>query len=205
MKWPWQDSFLHYDHNVQREKLIASIQAEPKASPEAKVVDLPKAIAINENPLKMVENSQSGRQAQPKENRMANEFVTILEKIGKDFELGLAEAVKYLPAASVLASCIFPAAVAPLATASTVANLLQTAVAEAEQKLAAAGVQTGTGPQKLATVLTIVTSAVTELLAQPAIAEPLQKSGITVNSAYITNLVNAVVSFLNVQGVVTVA
>lgn len=137
------------------------------------------------------------------ESTMANEFVTILQKIGSIFEKGLSEAVKYLPLASTLAGFLFPPAVAPLAAATTVADLLQNAVAEVEQKLAAQGNQTGTGAQKLATVLTIVTSSVTGLLADPTVAAELKKAGITVNTAYITNLVNAVVSFLNVQGVVT--
>lgn len=137
------------------------------------------------------------------ESTMANEFVTILQKIGSIFEKGLSEAVKYLPLASTLAGFLFPPAVAPLAAATTVADLLQNAVAEVEQKLAAQGNQNGTGAQKLATVLTIVTSSVTGLLADPTVAAELKKAGITVNTAYITNLVNAVVSFLNVQGVVT--
>lgn len=136
---------------------------------------------------------------------MANEFVTVLEKIGSIFEKGLAEAVKYLPLASTIAGFIFPPSVAPLAAANTVADLLQNAIAEAEQKLAAQGNQTGSGATKLATVLTIVTSSVTGLLSDATVSAELKKAGITVNTAYITNLVNAVVSFLNVQGVVATA
>lgn len=140
--------------------------------------------------------------AKAEETAMANGFVTVLEKIGSIFGKGLEEAVKFLPLASTLAGFLFPPAVAPLTAATTVADLLQNAVAEAEQKLAAQGNQTGSGPQKLATVMTIVTSSVTGLLSDPTVSSELKKAGIAVNTAYITNLVNAVVSFLNVQGVV---
>ena len=59
-----------------------------------------------------------------------------------------------------------------------------------EQKFAASGAQSGTGPQKLAEVLTLAESAVTSLLAS---------AGITAGTNYITSLVNAVVAILNVQ------
>lgn len=140
---------------------------------------------------------------------MANEFISILDKIALDAEkvgeVLLTDAVKYLPFATTLAGFIFPAAVVPLQGATAVADLLQTAVAEAEQKLAAAGLKGDVGPQKLATVLSIVTSAVTSLLGESTISAALAKVGIVVNTTYITNLVNAVVSFLNVQGVVSAA
>lgn len=136
------------------------------------------------------------------ESVMSNKFVTILEKIGSVFEKGLEEAVKFLPLATTLAGFLFPPAVAVLGPATTVADLLQKAVAEAEQKLAAQNNQTGSGATKLATVLTIVTSSVTGLLGDATVSAELKKAGITVDTTYITNLVNAVVSFLNVQGVV---
>jgi hypothetical protein len=144
--------------------------------------------------------------AQAVEIPMANEFISILDKIGQDAKkvgnVVLADAVKYLPFATTLAGFLFPAAVAPLEGATAVADLLQNSVAEAEQKLAAASLTGDVGPQKLATVLQIVTGAVTGLLSTGTIATDLKAAGITVNTAYITNLVNAVVSFLNVQGVV---
>jgi hypothetical protein len=126
--------------------------------------------------------------------------MSLLEAVGKDFEKGLTDAVKYLPEASALVALIFPPAAAPLAAATTVAGLLQNAVVMAEQKYAAAGVQTGTGTQKAAEVLQLGENAVTELLAEPAIASVLSKAGITVDSTYVGNLVNAVVGILNVQG-----
>lgn len=138
---------------------------------------------------------------------MANEVISILEKIAHDAvsisEYLLTDAVKYLPLAETLASFIFPPAVAPLAEANAAADLLQKAVAAAEIQLASAGVKGDVGPQKLATVLTIVTGAVTTLLSTSAITAGLARAGITVSTTYITSLVNAVVSFLNVQGVVS--
>lgn len=169
----------HYDHPAEREKFLNSI---PK-------------IATPEQP------------ATPVENPMANEFVSILETIGKDAEkVGeylLADAVKYLPFAATLAGFIFPPAVAPLDAANAVADLLQNSVASAEILLAKASLTGDVGPQKLATVLQIVTGAVTTLLATPTITADLKAVGITVNTTYITGLVNAVVAFLNLQGVVT--
>jgi ABC-type transport system substrate-binding protein len=138
---------------------------------------------------------------------MANVFVSILHKIGHDAvavsDYLLTDAVKYLPLAETLAGFIFPPAVAPLAEANAAADLLQKAVAAAEIQLASAGLKGDVGPQKLATVLSIVTGAVTTLLGTPAIANDLSKAGIKVNTPYITSLVNAVVSFLSVQGVVS--
>jgi hypothetical protein len=126
-------------------------------------------------------------------------FLSLLSAIGKFFEKGLTFIVQYLPGAATLASLIFPPAAAPLAEAVSVATLLQNAVAMAEQKYAAAGVQSGTGAQKLAEVLEVSSAAVTTLLAQPAVAKALNDAGIVVDSSYITSLVNAVVAILNVQ------
>lgn len=116
-------------------------------------------------------------------------FISVLEAIGKAFEKGLAWAVKYAIPVDKLVALLFPAA-APAATGIAVSvDLLQSAVLTVEQKYAASGVQNGTGPQKLAEVLTLASSAVTTLLAQ---------EGITADSAYITKLVNAIVAVLNV-------
>jgi hypothetical protein len=122
----------------------------------------------------------------------------VLAKIAEDFELGLEEVVKYLPEADEIAGMIFPPAVAPLAAATSVADLLQNAIALAEQKYAAAGVSAGTGTQKAATVLTVSESAVTTLLADPTVQSELSAAGITVSSTYINGLITAIVSILNV-------
>ena len=131
---------------------------------------------------------------------MINKFISILEAIGKDFEKGLVFAVKYLPPVARLAGLIFPAAIAPMTEAISVADLLQNAVASVEQKYAAAGVQNGTGAQKSAEVLTLASSAVTSLLSAPDVEKGLAAAGITVDATYISNLVNGVVAILNLQG-----
>jgi len=59
-----------------------------------------------------------------------------------------------------------------------------------EQKYAAAGVQNGTGAQKLAEVV---------LLAGPAVTQLLTQADIPASTAYIQSLVSAVVAILNVQ------
>jgi uncharacterized membrane protein len=140
---------------------------------------------------------------------MPNNFISVLDKIKQDAiaagEFVLNDAVKYLPLAESAASLLFPPAVAPLEGANAVADLLQKAVAAAEIQLASAGLKGDVGPQKLEMVLNIVSSAVTSLLGAPAVQQNLGKQGITVNTTYITSLVNAVVSFLNTQGVVSTA
>jgi hypothetical protein len=169
---------------------------------KATVVEMAAVVAAAPAEISEVSNTAKAEES----ITMASEFVSILDKIEQDAlkvgEVVLADAVKYLPFATTLAGFIFPAAVVPLQGANAVVDLLQNAVADAEQKLAAAGLKGDVGPQKLANVLTIVTGAVTGLLAEPTISAALAKAGITVNTGYITNLVNAVVSFLNVQGVV---
>lgn len=121
---------------------------------------------------------------------MANEFVTIMEKIGADVKIVWDDVVKYLPTAASLAAIIFPPSAAADAAVVSSVDLIQQAVATVEQKFAAQGAPTGTGSQKLAQVLTIVTPSVTQLLAQLKI---------TASTTYITNIVNAVVAILNVQ------
>lgn len=127
-------------------------------------------------------------------------FISVLTAVGKDFEKGLTVAVKYLPEATGLASIIFPQAAAGLATATVTATLIQNAIVATEQKYAAQGQQSGTGASKASDVLTLVNGAVTQLLSESTIASELSKAGITVNTSYVTNLINAVVGVLNVQG-----
>jgi hypothetical protein len=122
---------------------------------------------------------------------MASKFVSVMETIGNDVKLAWSDVVKYLPAAAKLAELIFPAQTALIGTAINSVDLIQQAVATVEQKFAAAGNPTGTGAQKLAQVLSIVSPTVTELLTSEKIP---------VDSAYITDIVNAVVAILNVQG-----
>lgn len=117
-------------------------------------------------------------------------FTSLLESIGKGFAKGLAWAVTYALPVEKLVATLFPAA-APVATGLADATaLIQNAVLEIEQKYTAAGVQSGTGPQKLAEVMT---------LAGPIVTQLLTAAGVEATSAYIQNLVSAVVAILNVQ------
>lgn len=117
-------------------------------------------------------------------------FIGVLEAIGKEFARGLAWAVHYALPVEKLVALLFPAA-APAATAiADATTLIQNAVLLVEQKYAASGVQSGTGAQKLAEVMTLAGSAVTSLLTQ---------AGVTSNAAYVESLVSAVVAILNVQ------
>jgi len=117
-------------------------------------------------------------------------FVSLMDKIGHDIKVVWQDVVKYLPAASALASLIFPAQAAGIAGVVNSVDLIQQAVATVEQKFAAAGNPTGTGPQKLAQVISLVSPTVTQLLSA---------EGLNYNQAQITNIVNAVVAILNVQ------
>ena len=117
-------------------------------------------------------------------------FTGVLSAIGKDFEKGLAWAVKYAVPVEKLVALVFPAA-APAATVlADATTLIQNAVLEVEQKYAAAGAQSGTGTQKLAEVMTLAGAAVTSLLTQ---------AGVESSAAYVQSLVSAVVAILNVQ------
>ena len=118
-------------------------------------------------------------------------FTGVLESIGKGFEKGLKWAVAYAIPVEKLVGTLFPA-VAPLPTGiADATSLVQNAVLLVEQKYAAAGVQNGTGPQKLAEVM---------LLAEPAVTQLLSQAGIAASTPYIQSLVTAVVAILNVQG-----
>lgn len=129
-------------------------------------------------------------------------FESVLVVVGKDFQKGLTVAVKYLPEATILAGFLFPPAVAPLTEATVTANLIQGAIVAVEQKYAAQGQQSGTGSQKAADVLTLVNDAVSQILNSATIKSQLASAGIAVNTTYISNLINAVVAFLNIRGAV---
>jgi hypothetical protein len=117
-------------------------------------------------------------------------FLGVLQTIGKDFAKGLQWAVQYAVPAEKLAALLFPAAGPQITAVEGVTTLIQNAVILVEQKYAASGVQNGTGAQKLAEVLTLVGSAVTQLLTS---------IGITATPDYVTSLISAVVAILNVQ------
>jgi hypothetical protein len=117
-------------------------------------------------------------------------FLGVLESIGKDFEKGLKWAVNYAIPVEKLVGLLFPTA-APVAIGiADATSLVQNAVLLVEQKYAAAGVQNGSGAQKLAEVM---------LLAEPTVAQLLTQAGIAASTTYIQSLVSAVVAILNVQ------
>ena len=117
-------------------------------------------------------------------------FVGVLQVIGKDFAKGLQWALQYAVPAEKLAALLFPSAAPQITAVEGVTSLIQNAVILVEQKYAASGVQNGTGTQKLAEVLTLAGSAVTELLT---------KAGIAASPDYVSSLISAVVAILNVQ------
>ena len=117
-------------------------------------------------------------------------FTSILTAIGKDFEKGLAWAVQYAVPVEKLVALIFPPAAPAAATLASATTLIQNAVLEVEQKYAASGIQSGTGTQKLAEVMTLAGSAVTALLTQ---------ANVEASAPYVQSLVSAVVAILNVQ------
>jgi hypothetical protein len=113
---------------------------------------------------------------------MSNKFVTVLEAIGKDFEKGLSAILPYAQTMGETAVSLFAPSLGPLF------NSTVTVVAAAEQKYAALGKQSGTGPSKLADVLQI---------AEPVIAQGLAAAGKASDTAAVTNYVNSVVTVLN--------
>ena len=123
---------------------------------------------------------------------MTIKFVTIMEQIGKDALKVLTEVEKYLVPAAELAAEIFPQDQAVIAGVVNSVGLIQKAVAMAEQKMAAANMQTGTGLQKTADVISIVEPTVTQLLTA---------EGLKVDTVYIQKLTDAVVGILNVRAV----
>jgi hypothetical protein len=117
-------------------------------------------------------------------------FTAILTTIGKDFEKGLAWAVQYAVPVEKLVALIFPPAAPAAATLASATTLIQNAVLEVEQKYAASGIQSGTGTQKLAEVMTLAGSSVTALLTQ---------ANVEASAPYVQSLISAVVAILNVQ------
>ncbi|HEY5055694.1 MAG TPA: hypothetical protein VII58_06010 [Acidobacteriaceae bacterium] len=121
---------------------------------------------------------------------MSISFTSVLEAIGKGFVKGLEWAVTYAIPVEKLVGTLFPAA-APVATGLADATaLVQKAVLLVEQKYAAAGMQSGTGVQKLAEVMTLV---------GPVVMQLLSAAGVTASASYVQSLVNAIVAILNVQ------
>ncbi len=117
-------------------------------------------------------------------------FTGVLEAVGKDFAKGLKWAVQYAVPAEKLVALLFPGAPPAATLLANATTLIQNAVVLVEQKYAASGAQAGTGTEKLAEVMTLAGSAVSQLLTQ---------AGITASADYVQTLVSAVVAILNVQ------
>jgi hypothetical protein len=121
-----------------------------------------------------------------------HKVVNGLELAGKDFVHGLAIVEKYEAPVVALASIFFPAQVGAIQVGVTSVNLIQNAVIEIEQKYAASGIakSTETSAQKLADVTALVAPTVTSLLAS---------EGVSIDTAGIQEIINAVVTVLKVQ------
>ena len=89
-----------------------------------------------------------------------------------------------------LVALLFPQAAPAVIAIADATSLIQGAVLLVEQKYAASGAQSGSGPQKLAEVMTLAGSAVISLL---------QQADIAANGSYVESLISAVVGVLNVQ------
>ncbi len=119
-------------------------------------------------------------------------FGGFLKAIGKDFLKGLGWAVQYAVPVVKLVGLLFPAAAPAAQGVADALTLIQTAAIQVEQKYAAANLQNGTGPQKAAEVL---------LLTEQAVIALLKQEGITADTAYVQQLIDAVVAILNVHTV----
>jgi hypothetical protein len=113
---------------------------------------------------------------------MTTKFVTVLDKIGSAFEKFFEKAIPIAEAAEPIVDVAFPF-IGPLY------NTTVALVKAAEGAAAAAGKQTGTGPQKLALVLTALQPYATQMLQADGVAAP--------TTAQITNYINSVVAGLN--------
>lgn len=115
-----------------------------------------------------------------------------LEIAGKDFLKGLSFVEKYEAPAAALATLLFPAQAGAVQVGVTSVTLIQNAVVEIEQKYAASGVakSTETNEQKLADVTALVSPTVINLLAS---------EGVSIDTAGVQAIINAVVAILKVQ------
>lgn len=119
----------------------------------------------------------------------AKKFISVLDKVGEEAEKGLVFLSKYAVPVASLVSLLFPAAAPEATGAATAINLIQSAVLEVKAKsaLLPAGL---TPAQMLADEIQLV---------EPAVIQLLAAEKITVNSAQVENIVQAVVAVLNTQ------
>ncbi len=115
-------------------------------------------------------------------------FNGFLKTAGRVAGVVLSEIVKFVVPMAQVAAVADPAAAPALAAFTTSLQLVQTAVVSAQQRWAGEGSAANT--QKLADVLATVEQPVVLMFAQ---------AGLSVDSAYVTNLINGVVAILNAQ------
>ncbi len=123
-----------------------------------------------------------------KAGESAMSFMSVLKWIGHEVEVVLSDVVKYALPIERLVGLIFPPAEPVVQGVIDATTLIQNAVLLVEQKWSKSS--NASGAQKLADVLTLTESTVISLLA---------KAGVKADTAYVTNLVNAVVAILNIQ------
>ncbi len=119
-----------------------------------------------------------------------NGFISFLDAVGADFKKAFSFIAPIATAATPIVSLVGLATGNPaLGTAyAAIDSTIQNVVVLTEQKFAAMGQQSGTGPQKLAEAVSIVTPAMTQILGS---------LGVQTNSTLVTAWVNAVVALLN--------
>lgn len=115
-------------------------------------------------------------------------FEGFLQTAGHVAGVVLSEIVKFVVPIAQVAAVVDPAAAPALTAFTTSLQLVQTAVVSEQQRWAAQGSAANT--QKLADVLETVERPIILLFAQV---------GLSVDTAYVTNLVNGVVAILNAQ------
>lgn len=109
---------------------------------------------------------------------MTNKFVSFLEHVGHDFKVGFDKVEPYVGLAALIPG------------AGAIVTGVVGAIITVEQKFAAAGLQNGTGPQKLSEVTAIM---------GPLISEFLTVAGKTADAAAVTKYINDIVAVLNDQ------
>ncbi len=115
-------------------------------------------------------------------------FEGFLKTSGHVAGVVLSEIVKFVVPVAQVVALADPATAPVMAAFTTSLHLVQTAVVSAQQRWAAEG--SAANAQKLADVLEMVEQPVMQLFAQV---------GVSVDTAYVTNLVNGVVAMLNAQ------
>ena len=115
-------------------------------------------------------------------------FEGFLKTAGQVAGVVLSEIVKFVVPMAQVVAVADPAAAPALTAFTTSLQLVQTAVVSAQQRWAAQG--SAANAQKLADVLETVEPPIVLLFAQV---------GVSVDTAYVTNLVNGVVAILNAQ------